>query len=59
MTVAGNSFGALLTLHWAARRSDVERVVCVSAPVYAGTEEADVRIAYSGPAVTVRNGASG
>jgi len=48
LTVAGHSFGALLALHWAARRSDVERVVCFSAPLYVDAEEADERIAAMG-----------
>lgn len=48
LTVAGHSFGALLALHWAARRSDVERVVCFSAPLYASATEARERIAAMG-----------
>ena len=34
LTLAGHSFGALLALHWAARRHDVERVVCFCTPLY-------------------------
>ena len=48
ITVAGHSFGALLALHWAARRSDVERVVCWSASLYADGAEADRHIATLG-----------
>jgi len=48
LTVAGHSFGALLALHWAARRSDVVRVVCFGAPLYADSREADERIAAMG-----------
>lgn len=49
MTLAGHSFGGLLAVHWAARRADVVRVVCFSAPLYAGAEEADARMAAMGP----------
>ena len=48
LTVAGHSFGALLALHWAARRCDVRQVVCFSAPLYVGADEADERIAAMG-----------
>jgi len=48
MTVAGHSFGALLALHWAARRTDVEEVVCWSASLYADADEADRHIATLG-----------
>ncbi|MGI8513418.1 MAG: alpha/beta fold hydrolase [Solirubrobacteraceae bacterium] len=44
ITVAGHSLGGLLALHWAARRSDVVRVVCFSAPLYHSSSEADARI---------------
>jgi len=49
MTIAGHSFGALLALHWAARRAEAERVVCFSAPLYRGAREADARMAAMGP----------
>ncbi len=48
LTVAGHSLGAVLALHWAARRTDVQSVVCFSAPLYAGADEADERIAAIG-----------
>ena len=41
LVVAGHSMGAVLALHWAARRSDlVARVVALSAPLYDSTTEA-------------------
>ncbi len=49
MTIAGHSFGALLALHWGARRAEAGRVVCFSAPLYEGAEEADARMAAMGP----------
>jgi len=40
LTVAGHSMGAVLALHWAARRHvEVERVVAISAPLYTSAEE--------------------
>lgn len=48
LTVAGHSFGALLALHWSARRADVARVVCFSTPLYVDVAEADERIAAMG-----------
>ena len=48
LTVAGHSLGGLLALHWAARRSDVERVVCFSTPLYLDASEADARISAMG-----------
>lgn len=48
ITVAGHSLGALLALHWAARRTDVEAVVCLSASLYADAGEADRHIATLG-----------
>ncbi len=46
--VLGHSLGALVALHWAARRADVERVVAVCAPLYDSPEEADTRIGEMG-----------
>lgn len=48
LTVAGHSMGALLALHWAARRADVRRVVTFCAPLYRTTEEADRHIRSMG-----------
>jgi len=48
LTLAGHSLGGLLALHWAARRDDVERVVCFSTPLYADAREADERIRAMG-----------
>lgn len=48
LTVVGHSFGALLALHWGARRRDVKHVVCLSAPLYVDAHEADERIAAMG-----------
>jgi pimeloyl-ACP methyl ester carboxylesterase len=48
LTVAGHSLGALLAVHWAARRTDVERVVCFSAPLYRDPGEADERVQAMG-----------
>jgi pimeloyl-ACP methyl ester carboxylesterase len=42
--VLGHSLGALVALHWAARRAEVERVIAVCAPLYVSPEEADTRI---------------
>ncbi len=44
LTVVGHSLGGLLALHWASRRSDVERVLCFCAPLYHSPVEADARI---------------
>lgn len=48
LTVVGHSLGALLALHWAARRSDVAGVVCFCAPLYVDADEADERIGAMG-----------
>ncbi len=48
ITVGGHSLGALLALHWAAGRTDVEQVVCFSASLYADGGEADRHIAALG-----------
>jgi pimeloyl-ACP methyl ester carboxylesterase len=48
LTVVGHSLGALLALHWAARRLDVRHVVCFSTPLYVDAQEADERIAAMG-----------
>ncbi len=48
LTVAGHSLGALVALHWAARRADVARVVLICAPLFSGPDEADERIAAMG-----------
>lgn len=40
LTVVGHSMGAVLALHWAARRgAQVDRVVAMSAPLYTSTDE--------------------
>jgi len=40
LTVAGHSMGAVLALHWAARRgAQVERVIAMSAPLYLSAAE--------------------
>ncbi len=62
LTLVGHSLGALLALHWAARRTQVEKVVALCAPLYASAAEADERIrgmgwlerlfALEGPAAT-------
>ena len=44
LTIAGHSLGALLAVHWAASRCDVDRVVCFSTPLYVDDHEASVRI---------------
>jgi pimeloyl-ACP methyl ester carboxylesterase len=44
LTVAGHSMGALLALHWAARRPEARRVVTFNAPLYRTTGDADRRI---------------
>lgn len=46
--VLGHSLGALLALHWAARRPDIERVIAVAAPLYRSAAEADRRIGEMG-----------
>ncbi len=48
LTVAGHSMGAVLALHWAARRPEVRRVLTFSAPLYRTTEEADRHIRAMG-----------
>jgi len=45
LTVAGHSMGAVLALHWAARRgSQTRSVVAWSAPLYTGRTEGTVRV---------------
>ena len=45
LTVAGHSMGAVLALHWAARRHrQVERAVAMSAPLYLSPTEGHVHI---------------
>ncbi len=45
LTVVGHSMGAVLALHWAARRrTEVERVVALSAPLYESTDEGLSRV---------------
>lgn len=45
LTVVGHSMGAVLALHWAARRrTQVERVIALSAPLYLSTEEGLSRV---------------
>lgn len=45
LTVVGHSMGAVLALHWAARRHrQVERVVAMSAPLYESPAEGQSRI---------------
>lgn len=48
ITLAGHSLGALLALHWAARRQDVTRVIAFCAPLYLTPAEADARIRAMG-----------
>ena len=45
LTVAGHSLGAVLALHWAARRHDqVQRVVAMSAPLYLSAAEGHAHV---------------
>jgi pimeloyl-ACP methyl ester carboxylesterase len=48
LTVAGWSLGALLALHWGARRPETVRVVSLCAPLYTDPEQADERIRAMG-----------
>lgn len=48
LTIAGHSLGALLGLHWAARRPEAQRVVVACAPLYVDAVEADRRIGEMG-----------
>lgn len=49
LMVAGHSMGAVLALHWAARRRETSRVVGVCAPLYRDAAEADEHIRAMGP----------
>lgn len=48
-TVVGHSMGAHLALHWAARNSNVDRVVALSAPLYPDRDVADSLVRRFGP----------
>lgn len=48
LTVVGHSMGAVLAVHWAARRSNARRVVAFCAPLYTSREEAARHIARMG-----------
>jgi len=48
LTVVGHSMGAVLALHWAARRERVCRVVAFCAPLYRDEEEARAHIGALG-----------
>ncbi len=48
LTVAGHSMGAVLALHWAARRPETRRVVLFCAPLYEDTAEAKGRMRHMG-----------
>lgn len=48
LTIAGHSMGAVLALHWAARRPTVQRVVSFCGPLYLNSEEARQRIGAMG-----------
>jgi pimeloyl-ACP methyl ester carboxylesterase len=48
MTVAGWSLGALVALHWAARRTEATDVVAFCAPLYRTVDEADRHIRAMG-----------
>jgi pimeloyl-ACP methyl ester carboxylesterase len=48
LTIAGHSMGAVLALHWAARRSNCRRVVTFSAPLYCDSAEARAHVAQMG-----------
>lgn len=49
LTIVGHSMGALLALHWAARRPETRRVVGICAPLYRDAREADDHIRAMGP----------
>ena len=49
LVVVGHSLGAVLALHWAARRAGIDRVVAFSAPLYDSEDEARRHIARMGP----------
>ncbi len=49
LVVVGHSMGAVLALHWAARRRCVQRVVAFSAPLYESEGEARRHISRMGP----------
>lgn len=48
LVVGGHSMGAVLALHWAARRPDIRRVVAFCAPLYTDRDEADRHIREMG-----------
>jgi pimeloyl-ACP methyl ester carboxylesterase len=48
MTIVGWSLGALVALHWAARRTETTDVVGICTPLYRTTEEADTHIRAMG-----------
>jgi pimeloyl-ACP methyl ester carboxylesterase len=48
MTIVGWSLGALVALHWAARRTETTDVVGFCAPLYRTSEEADTHIRAMG-----------
>ncbi len=49
LTIAGHSLGAVLALHWAARRhTQVQRVVAMSAPLYLSSTEGFAHISELG-----------
>ena len=49
LTVAGHSMGAVLALHWAARRqAQVERVIAMSAPLYLSPAEGSAHVSGLG-----------
>lgn len=57
LTVAGHSMGAVLALHWAARRpAQVRAVVAFSAPLYADPVEARSRIRQMGTLESIMGG---
>lgn len=57
LTVAGHSMGAVLALHWAARRTEqVRMVVAFSAPLYTNPVEARSRIRQMGTLESIMGG---
>lgn len=48
LTVAGHSMGAVLALHWAARRRETRRVVLFCGPLFENVAEADAHIRHMG-----------
>jgi pimeloyl-ACP methyl ester carboxylesterase len=48
LTIVGWSLGALVALHWAARRPETTRVLSCCGPLYRSTDEADERIRAMG-----------